>query len=88
MCWTQYSTGGGSISAQSSQEECPEAMVELGGAELARNHALITLDKCVVTRTPKPTYRYIGYTKGTCNWFFTKYRFDCEILIIANCEFF
>ena len=58
MCWTQYSLGGGSISTQSSQEECPEAMVEMGGAELARNHALITLDKCIVTRTPKPMYRW------------------------------
>lgn len=60
MCWTQYSIGGGSISTQSSQEECPEAMVEMGGAELARNHALITLDKCVVTRIPKPMYRWVA----------------------------
>ena len=59
MLWTQYSTGG-SLSAQSSQEECPEAMVEMGGAELARNHALLTLDKYVITRTPKPAYRYMS----------------------------
>ena len=64
MCWTQYS--GGTISAQSSQEECPEAIVEMGGAELTRNHALIILDKCIVTRTPKPMYRYIGNCVCVC----------------------
>ena len=56
MCWTQYSTAG-SISAQSSQEECPEAMVDLDGAEQARNHALLTLEKTVDTKAVKPTYR-------------------------------
>ena len=59
MCWTQYSSGGGSISAQSSQEECPEAMIEIAGAELARSHALVKLEKTVETRIPKPAYRYV-----------------------------
>lgn len=59
MCWTQYTTGG-SISAQSSQEECPEAMVDLDGAELARNHALLSLEKSVDTKSLKPTYRCAG----------------------------
>ena len=59
MCWTQYSTAG-SISTQSSQEECPEAMVDLNGAELARNHALLTLEKTIDTKTVKPAYRCAG----------------------------
>ena len=55
MCRTQYSTGG-SISAQSSQEERPEAMVDLDGAELARNHALLMLEKSVDAKTCTQAY--------------------------------
>ena len=66
MCQTQYSTGG-SISAQSSQEECPEAMVDLDGAELARNHTLLMLEKSVDAKTCIQAYVQT-YTIACPNW--------------------
>ena len=66
MCRTQYSTGG-SISAQSSQEERPETMVDLDGAELARNHALLMLEKNVDAKTC--TQAYVQMCRIACpNW--------------------
>jgi hypothetical protein len=56
--WTSYTNGGDSLSAQSSQEELPEAMLETRGSQdYVNSHYVMELSTCIDRRHQPQQYK-------------------------------